>query len=43
MLETGEKAPDFELKAQDGKTYSLDSFEERFLILFFYPRGDSPG
>jgi peroxiredoxin len=35
-LEMGAKAPDFSLKATDGKTYSLKSFEKaKFLVLFF--------
>jgi peroxiredoxin len=35
-LQTGEKAPDFDLKATDGKYYSLRSFDEyKYLVVFF--------
>lgn len=34
-LQLGEKAPDFTLKATDGKTYSLEDFKNRVLVLFF--------
>jgi peroxiredoxin len=35
-LETGEKAPDFRLKATDGKTYGLHDFDNyKFLVIFF--------
>ncbi len=35
-LQTGEKAPDFELSATDGKTYRLSDFDEsKVLVIFF--------
>lgn len=34
-LEIGEKAPFFKLPATDGKSYSLDDFKERVLVVFF--------
>ena len=34
-LQIGDKAPDFELTATDGKTYKLEDLEEKFLVLFF--------
>jgi len=35
-LETGSKAPDFNLPATDGNTYSLDSFKDsKYLVIFF--------
>lgn len=34
-LEIGQQAPEFTLPATDGNTYSLDNFNERFLVLFF--------
>ena len=34
-LQMGDKAPDFELTATDGKTYKLEDFNEKFLVLFF--------
>ncbi len=34
-LDIGEKAPDFELPATDGKTYRLSDFDDKFLVIFF--------
>jgi len=34
-LQVGEKAPDFELPATDGKTYSLSDFDDETLVVFF--------
>lgn len=34
-LQIGAKAPDFNLKATDGKSYSLSSFNRKFLVVFF--------
>ncbi len=34
MLEEGERAPNFELPAQDGNVYTLEKFESEFLILY---------
>ena len=34
-LEIGRKAPDFELPATDGKTYNLNDFSEKYLVIFF--------
>ncbi len=34
-LQVGEKAPDFELPATDGKTYSLSDFDDETLVIFF--------
>ncbi|MCL4869030.1 MAG: thioredoxin-dependent thiol peroxidase [Anaerolineae bacterium] len=43
MLETGQPAPEFTLLNQDGKEVKLADFRGRRLILFFYPRADTPG
>jgi thioredoxin-dependent peroxiredoxin len=43
MLEVGARAPAFELQDQDGKTQSLDGYRGRWLVLYFYPRDDTPG
>jgi len=40
---TGERAPDFETKDQNGKTISLTSFRGRPVVLYFYPKDDTPG
>jgi len=34
-LQIGEKAPDFELPATDGKTYTLNDFDDETLVIFF--------
>lgn len=43
MLKPGDKAPDFNLPADDGKTYSLKNFKGKKLILYFYPKDDTDG
>lgn len=43
MLEPGTEAPDFELPDQDGEQVSLSDFEGRRVVLYFYPRADTPG
>ncbi len=42
-LEAGEKAPMFEGVNQDGKKISLNDFKGKKLILYFYPKDDTPG
>ena len=43
LLNVGDKAPDFTLKDQDGREVSLADFAGRTLVLYFYPRADTPG
>lgn len=43
MLEVGTKAPDFTLLDKDGKTVSLADFAGRRVVLYFYPRDNTPG
>ena len=43
MLSTGIKAPDFTLKDKDGKEVSLSSFLGRKVVLYFYPKDNTPG
>ncbi len=43
MAEIGEQAPDFELLNQDGKTVKLSDFRGKKVILFAYPKADTPG
>lgn len=42
-LSPGDKAPAFKLARDDGKTVSLSDFKGRNLVLYFYPRADTPG
>jgi len=42
-LNPGDKAPDFSLPDQNGKTVSLTDFKGRKLIVYFYPKADTPG
>jgi peroxiredoxin Q/BCP len=43
VIEGGQKAPDFTLPDQDGREVSLGDFTGRTLVLYFYPRADTPG
>lgn len=42
-LNVGDKAPQFTLKAQDGRNYSLKDYKGRWVVLYFYPKDDTPG
>src|SRR5215475_9280161 len=43
MPEAGEKAPAFSLEDQSGKTVKLSDFKGRKVVLYFYPKDDTPG
>jgi peroxiredoxin Q/BCP len=43
MIEEGRAAPDFELPDQDGEPARLSDFRGRTVVLYFYPRADTPG
>src|SRR5689334_20409936 len=43
MLETGQKLPDFELPNQDGAARSLRDYAGKWLVLYIYPKDDTPG
>lgn len=43
MLEIGKKAPDFTLLNQDNESMSLSDFKGKKIILYFYPRDNTPG
>ncbi len=42
-LEKGADAPDFELEDQDGNSVRLKDFRGKKLLVYFYPRADTPG
>ena len=43
MIEPGQPAPDFELPDQDGRTVKLSSFRGQPVVVYFYPKADTPG
>ena len=43
MLEVGTKAPDFTLQDKDGNAVSLSDFLGKKVVLYFYPRDNTPG
>lgn len=43
MLETGMKAPDFTLSDKDGNAVSLSDFAGKKIVLYFYPKDNTPG
>jgi peroxiredoxin Q/BCP len=43
LLEVGDKAPAFAAKDQNGRTVKLSDFKGRRLVLYFYPKDDTPG
>jgi len=43
LIEPGQKAPAFSLKDQAGKTHALKDYAGKPLVLYFYPKDDTPG
>ena len=43
LIDPGKKAPAFSLKDQDGKTHKLADYAGRPVVLYFYPKDDTPG
>lgn len=43
MLEAGTKAPSFELPDQNGQVHTLEEYKGKKVILYFYPKDDTPG
>ena len=43
MIEEGKPAPDFELSSDSGETVKLSDFRGRPVVLYFYPKDDTPG
>jgi len=43
VIEPGEKAPDFTLPDQDGREVKLSDFKGTPMVVYFYPKADTPG
>jgi peroxiredoxin Q/BCP len=43
MLNVGDKAPDFSLPSHTGEKISLKGFPGQRLVLYFFPKADTPG
>jgi thioredoxin-dependent peroxiredoxin len=43
MIEPGQEAPDFELPDQDGRAVKLSDFRGQPVVVYFYPKADTPG
>jgi peroxiredoxin Q/BCP len=42
-LEAGDQAPDFALEDQDGETHRLADYRGKTVVLYFYPKDETPG
>jgi peroxiredoxin Q/BCP len=43
MLQEGDTAPDFEARAHDGTSVELSSLRGHYVLLWFFPKADTPG
>jgi peroxiredoxin Q/BCP len=43
MLKIGDKAPEFTLKSDTGKELSLKDFRGKRVVMFFFPKANTPG
>jgi peroxiredoxin Q/BCP len=43
LIEPGKKAPAFSLKDQTGTTHTLSGYAGKPVVLYFYPKDDTPG
>jgi peroxiredoxin Q/BCP len=43
VIEVGDAAPDFELPDQDGRPVRLEDFRGQRVVVYFYPKADTPG
>jgi len=42
-VEVGQPAPEFELSDQNGQLHSLEDYRDRWVVLYFYPKDETPG
>ena len=40
---TQKQAPDFTLKDEDGKEHKLSNYSNQYVLIYFYPKDDTPG
>jgi peroxiredoxin Q/BCP len=43
VIEPGDRAPDFELPDEDGRAVKLSDFRGQPVVVYFYPKADTPG
>lgn len=43
MLSVGDNAPDFRLKSDEGRDVSLADFRGKRVLLYFFPKANTPG
>ncbi len=43
MLNAGDKAPEFRLVDQRGMPHALEDYEGKYVLVYFYPKDDTPG
>ncbi len=43
QVAVGELAPEFELSDQDGQLHSLEDYRDQWVVLYFYPKDETPG
>ena len=43
QIKVGDAAPEFELSDQHGQLHSLEDYRDQWVVLYFYPKDDTPG
>jgi len=43
LIAVGQSAPEFELADQDGQLHSLEDYRDQWVVLYFYPKDETPG
>ena len=43
MIAVGQKAPEFSVSSDTGEQVSLKDYKGQWVVLFFYPKADTPG